>query len=292
MKTDEKIDSITKEQEALLADYREEGIRVGLDTSRMDKKVVEDLINRVYREILKKEPVPVYFEKGPISGYAKAKELGYTQSLTSFHSHSMSGSFDTNWAYSFKYYKDVLGVKNIEVTNLMVEVCQNMGQWAPFETCCIVMEKPTIIKKDDEGLLHCEDGPAIAYEDGFEVYGWHGQRIPREWIMQKESLDPSIALTWPQIEQRRAAAEIIGWHNVLAQLPTKVIDKDSDPQIGELLEVDIPEIGKEWFLRVLCGTGREFAIPVPRNAGFKTALGANAWTYGMDEDNFMPEVRT
>jgi len=61
--------------------------------------------------------------------------------------------------------------------------------------------------------------------------------------------------------------------------------------IGTLLEVDIPDIGNEKFLRVLCGTGREFAIPVPPN--MKTALEANAWTYGL-EGNLLRdlEVRT
>ena len=61
--------------------------------------------------------------------------------------------------------------------------------------------------------------------------------------------------------------------------------------IGTLLEVNLPDIGKEKFLKVLCGTGREFAIPVP--PFMKTALEANAWTYGLDGDLLRDlEVRT
>ena len=62
--------------------------------------------------------------------------------------------------------------------------------------------------------------------------------------------------------------------------------------IGTLLEVDIPDIGREKFLRVLCGTGREFALPVPPD--MKTALQANAWTFGMDDPNELLnlEIRT
>ena len=42
----------------------------------------------------------------------------------------------------------------------------------------------------------------------------------------------------------------------------------------------------------MCGTGREFAIPVPR--GIETALQANLWTYGIDKADkaFLPEIRT
>ena len=68
-------------------------------------------------------------------------------------------------------------------------------------------------------------------------------------------------------------------------------DEDADPMIGTLIEVEIPEIGREKFLKVLCGTGREFAIPVPPE--MKTALEANAWTYDIPSDVLSQlEVRT
>jgi hypothetical protein len=54
--------------------------------------------------------------------------------------------------------------------------------------------------------------------------------------------------------------------------------------------VDIPDIGREHYLRVKCGTGRGFAIPVPPEC--KTALEANAWTYGLESYEYRPEVRT
>ncbi len=93
------------------------------------------------------------------------------------------------------------------------------------------------------------------------------------------------------MERRRAACEIIGWHKILQNLGAQTIDKDEDPQIGELVEVDIPDVGRERFLRVQCATGREFALPVPPE--MQSALQANAWTYGIEDfTNYKPEVRT
>jgi hypothetical protein len=93
------------------------------------------------------------------------------------------------------------------------------------------------------------------------------------------------------MEQRRAACEIVGWVNILRELNAKTIDKDDDPMVGELVRVDIPDIGEEQFLRVLCGTGREFALPVPPT--MRTALEANAWSYDIPEDFIRNlEVRT
>ena len=77
----------------------------------------------------------------------------------------------------------------------------------------------------------------------------------------------------------------------MGKLDSVVVDEDGDPEIGTLLEVDLPDIGKEKFLKVLCGTGRTFALPVPPE--MKTALEAQSWTWSIDEkDFFKPEIRT
>jgi hypothetical protein len=158
------------------------------------------------------------------------------------------------------------------------------------EDFCMVSDFPEFLKVDDENLPHCEDGPSHVWRDGWSLYHWHGIAIPEEWIMDRSSITPTVALTWPNIEQRRAACEIVGWHNILRMLNAVVLDTNANPQIGELVEVELPEIGKERFLRVMCGTGREFAIPVPKE--MVTAHQANAWTWNLTEEEYNPEVRT
>lgn len=159
------------------------------------------------------------------------------------------------------------------------------------EKFCIVADFPEVLKIDDENRAHGEDGPSHRWRDGWELYHWHGTRVPNEWIKDKKSLSAKTALTWKNIEQRRAACEILGWATILKELNAVTIDKDADEEIGELVEVDLPDSGKEKFLRARCGTGREFAMPVPPE--MKTAMEANAWSYGWTLDEFkVPEVRT
>ena len=145
---------------------------------------------------------------------------------------------------------------------------------------CIVSDFPEVIRIDDQNLPHCEDGPSHRWRDGWSLYHWHGVRIPAEWVEHKERLTAKVALTWSNIEQRRAACEIVGWDRILRELDAKLIDRDEDPMIGELLEVNLPDLGRVKFLRALCGTGRTFALPVPPE--MKTALEANSWTYAVD----------
>jgi hypothetical protein len=161
----------------------------------------------------------------------------------------------------------------------------------PHQHICWISERTCVVNQDDQSRIHCEDGPAIAYPDGFSVFAWHGTRVPSEWIADKATLNAAKALTHSNIEQRRAACEIVGWDRILDELNATTLNKDSDPLVGELVEVDIPDIGRAKFLRVLCGTGRTFALPVPPN--MHTALEANAWTYGLEPDFIRNlEVRT
>lgn len=159
------------------------------------------------------------------------------------------------------------------------------------EEFCLVSDFPEIIKKDDQHRPHSENGPSHRWRDGWSLYHWHGVRVPANWIEDKASLTPAFALGQENAELRRAACEIIGWESILAKLGAKVIDADPDPEIGTLLRVNLPDAPNEQFLRVQCGTGRLFALPVPPTT--KTALEAQAWLWQLDVENFIkPEVRT
>ena len=154
----------------------------------------------------------------------------------------------------------------------------------------IVSELPEHVMRDPENRPHAEKGPAIKWRDGWALYYWHGVKVPAAWIEHPEALDAQTALNWPNVEQRRAAAEIIGWGRVLSALSARVIDTDQDPQIGELLEADLPDAPKQKFLRVKCGTGRNFCLPVAPH--LKTALAANAWTFSFEEASEIEQFRS
>ncbi len=207
----------------------------------------------------------------------------------------LGGSFWVWWVAYESFFRKLCGLKypgNLTERAEAYERCSLYGHyWWPNSNFIVACERPSHIRLDGENRLHGETDKAIAYPDGWGLYLWHGTEFPAEWIEKPETLTAKVALTWQNIEQRRIAAELLGWDNVLNELHAVVIDKDDDPEIGTLVEVDLPNAGRERFLRVRCGTGRQFALPVP--PGVSTALEANAWTYGMDKDTFsIPEVRT
>ena len=141
-------------------------------------------------------------------------------------------------------------------------VCETCGWWWSFERAVVLSDRPRVIRFDDEGRLHCESGPSVDYADGTQVFTWHGQPIPGGWVTGKPP-SATEAIHWANMDQRAAACEIIGWDKILDQLDAKVIDDSGDPKWGRLVEVDLPDSGRERFLDAMCGTGRRFALPVP-----------------------------
>jgi hypothetical protein len=190
------------------------------------------------------------------------------------------------------FFRRIANLPNTEKIEPLLHIAQSCGWVWFFDGAAIITDRPKTLKRDDENRLHCEDGPALEYRDGFAICAWHGTRIPKEWVEDKSSITAKIALTWENIEQRRVACEIVGWAKILRELDAKVIDADGDPLIGTLVEVRLPDLDvPARFCRVQCGTGREFAIGVPPD--IKTAIAAQAWMVGLQPHEFTkPEIRT
>jgi len=191
-------------------------------------------------------------------------------------------------------YRDILGLELREHAAYAhwEQAAIHGGYRVMHEEFCIVSDFPEVLKVDDQNRPHCETGPSHRWRDGWSLYHWHGVKIPAEWIENKKSLDAKTALTWQNIEQRRAALEIVGWNNVLRELKARVIDEHPDPACGSLVEVQLPDLEKpSRFIRAQCGTKREFAIGVPPE--IKTVTAAQAWLTGLPESQFeYPSIRT
>lgn len=199
----------------------------------------------------------------------------------------------SGWVSYLSFFDRVVGLKlpEYKAFRFYEAAARHSGPRLMHSKFWIATDFPIVLMRDAANRPHNTDGPFCSWKDGISLYSVHGVSVPAAWIEDKATLAPETALTWRNIEQRRAAAEIIGWRKVIDKLQPKILDVDNDPEIGVLLQVDLPASPKSKFLRVLCGTKREFVLPVP--VEMKTARQANAWTYGLDNPNdYQPEVRT
>jgi len=206
------------------------------------------------------------------------------------------GSHEASWMGFYEFFRRHFGLA--EKASGLAEVTQTCGWAWPLSGAAIITDRPSVIAFDDEKRLHCATGPAIEYRDGFAVYAWHGVRIPDDWI--GGGLDAKTAVTWPNVEQRRAAIEILGWQNVLGALDAKSLGGNPDPKIGELIEVQLPfedddgnDTTRALFLKAQCGTGRtifEAVDPdeIDLDPRFDPAWCAQAWRDGYSPADWLP----
>lgn len=286
--------TITKEQEVRIFKLRDEYLEIGRSTGRCNRSAVEDVMLQLYRQIdgNADKNVKFHWYSSPREACIEGSKILDLKPIDVFNArHSI------HWQSWFSHCEIL---RREGIITLEPDVQEKLSLWDTlfrnahwvfvFEGVILCSERPTVLKIDAEGRLHCENGPALVYADDSKVYSWHGTTIPGEWIENKSTLTAQIALTHENVEERRCAAEILGWDAILKELQPTVIDKDANPEIGELLRCDLPGSPNEQFLKVKCGTGRDFVLPVPPN--METARQANAWTYSLDEKDYNLEIRT
>lgn len=293
-----KIESLTEAQKARMPEYVREWTDIGLSTQPADRYATGKAVFDVYRCAGLKPPASIIWRESPMAllerdvseDVAKGAALPSRRPL----SECIYGQHDAGWLSFYAFMREVVGLKEQteKVTGLMA-LARCAGWAMPYENTCYVSERHNVLKRDNQGRLHCLTGPAVAYPDGWGVYAVRGVRVPKEWVEQRETLDPMLALTDPNIERRAAAATLIGWEKVLAKLNPTVVDVETSPEydFGKLLRVDLPDEPGQMFLQVMCATGRTMVLRVPPTT--KTAREGNAWTNGFnDPKEFKPELRT
>jgi hypothetical protein len=175
----------------------------------------------------------------------------------------------------------------------LILLAQSAGWTLAYEHVAIVSDRPCILR--DEGWrrrLHCDDGPSVAYRDGWELYHWHGQLVP-QWVI----LDPTPARieAEPNTEIRRCAIESYGWDRYVVDIDAALVDEADDPgNPGHTLRLyDVPPERQPYDepTRVLVmanasrdrdGSRRQFAETVPASIG--SAVEAAAWQFDVPAD--------
>jgi hypothetical protein len=187
--------------------------------------------------------------------------------------------------------------EQIRQLDLWAAVARSCGWWWPREAVCVISERPVAVRTEvwgdgGEVRLHGADGPAIRYADGWDVYAWHGTRVP-SWVVT----DPSAQRIAREanIEVRRCAIERIGWGSYIDQAGLRLVASAPDPgNAGS--ELRLYDMRRE--TRVLLaingsverdGRRRQYGLTVP--GSFDDPIAAAGWTYGLSAEQYSLLVR-
>jgi uncharacterized protein DUF6745 len=175
----------------------------------------------------------------------------------------------------------------------LMRVARAAGWWWPFERVAAVTMRPTVLARDDQGRLHGEQGPAIAYPDGLELYRWRGMPVPADLIGRLDRLTVERIHAEQNLELRRILTERYGLDRYLRDAAATRVAADETGVLWRL-----PVDGDEPLVMVEVtnstpepdGSRRRYWLRVPPDTG--SAREAVAWTFGLAADEYRPVRQT
>ena len=118
-------------------------------------------------------------------------------------------------------------------------IAEHANWFLPHENICWISERHNICRLNNNGVRHCDGGPAIQYPDGFSIWALNGVRVSQE-IAETPAmkLDPGLVVKERNAEIRREIVRKMGVERVCLKLNAKCIDTVGD---YELLELDLQD---------------------------------------------------
>lgn len=248
-----KINQLTPEQEAKFPEYVKKWSNIGCNTDRLDPKETERIIHNFQEHILKRAKTPVVILNNPhecwvacnyaTKGVAPDK---LRETVDKFFNTPkgerdielgtpvfpyQEGSF---YVSVFSFYDYMLNELKIEIDPELRKVYEmwedtsKLGLIYPLDDVCIVSEKPTVIKHNEENQLHCDGGVALEYagHGNFKIFALNGVTVDEYLaVTPSEQLDLSYYNTIKNADQKTEFVRKFGVERML-ELGKKVDSHD------------------------------------------------------------------
>ena len=263
MSNKEQITSLTPEQEAQIAVYRDRWIAIGLNTEPCNVEKTKAAIARAYEQ--QDLDAPLYY-LGPVNSPYEAAiaeqviqecvknktvfpDENTEEALNKFVIDEVEKRKHNNVEYStssqifgcadywlsyYEYFKNVLKLDGLEKIEPLVEIAENCGWWIPLQQIAIIQHRPLEIHREEvtvndevRYVAHNPDGAAILFRGDCEysnLYMVHGVRVTKKIIDRN--------YTWQDIdnesnaEVRRVMIELYGQQKYLLDSNAKIVNED------------------------------------------------------------------
>lgn len=275
------IESLTKEQEEKLEDYKNRGIELGLSTERIDRKAAESYAERIMKWLGRNYKGTIFVE-GPIEAWKKVCELSCDKEedieelKKNFISPYFVGQFLSYYAAWADYYKEVLGLKLPEYWQLKEQV--EFGMVYPLDEYVVISERPELIKIDN-GELHSDDSPAVQYRDGTKVYSIHGVSVPEHVVKNPKTITIDEINKEENEEVKRIMLERYGYDKYLSDTNAELVDCDVDTYNGSRALMKTSDM--VFLVAADPSTGRVYYLEVSPEC--KTCVEADKYLSGLDD---------
>lgn len=253
------INKLTEEQVNALPKYAEKWINIGLNSDPIDYERAKELITAQY--IQEGLDVPEFkYSKSPM----ESKEILGEDYDTN---NACYGHHDASWLCFYDFFKEECNLECVNPLVNLIELSKVCGWWYPYDTLCVIEERPKVKMipsevDEDVKVLHCEDGYAVEYPDGFGLCFIEGKAIKeKRFIFEPESITVSDIENAGDNDLASILLERYGWSRYYNDIGATPIDSRFDAisnQHEALFKTE--KLGKR--LLVTCPTARMFSLPV------------------------------
>jgi len=308
-----KIEKLTTEQITKFPEYVRKWTNIGLSTEPANRPAAEAAINRMYTIAGIKEPKIVWCGSPLSQGLTRAilqkankasvgdsvwasvrasvwDSVGASvrASVGASVWASIFGQHEAGWLSFYDYFCRECGlVSQTEKLEGLWELCKNAGWILPHQTICWVSERHTILHRDERGRPHCDNGPSIGYPDGWNLYYWHGVRVPQKAIESPDDVTVEEIDGEQNAEVRRSLIEIVTPERYLWESKASWVDSDFEKcRKGAAPRALLRDSkGSQWLVGTDGSTKRVYYMPVPE--GVKTCREAHSAICGFDESRVL-----
>lgn len=268
------LTELTKEQESVVEATAQEYLAILHRGDEVDIAAATPALEMIYGFFNEKLP-DVEVCDSPESALRKAKELG-----VSSPSFDWCGASDAGWIAHYDAFLRIGVITDEEAKDLLkmrALLFAGVYDTILLDGRALVIRFPHTVKLDNNGDLHCADGPAIAWRDGKQEYSWHGVFVDQKLIETPEQYSKREALALPT-EKRRALCERVGWEKAMELFGCELSDTWTDPKTGlkyELFRGNDLAILRKQSPVLMTGEQPHYCEPV--HTELKTAQAARKW---------------
>lgn len=250
---EKKIEDLTPEQEKRMDQLAEAAINeVHSGKTDYDGDAILDVVEFMYGdEKGEKKEIPITICSSPEDMYLAAAEFGYKKDKGETFDYLGMG-YDRGWTAFYEFMEEI-GVDFSDIPEWKIwKKINESGIWATllFENMAFVCIRPSSVKVNADGNLHCSDGMAIQWIDGTGYFYLNGVEMEEKHVMcTPESLDVKEIVNEKNVEVRRELIRKIGMERFIQKAGAKVLDKQGD---YELLSVRLSdEVPDARYLKML-----------------------------------------
>lgn len=144
------------------------------------------------------------------------------------------GQDDATWISHYAHFAEVCSLTDqTEQLKDLWDLARSSGWVLAHERICWISERHCIAHQDEDGRVHSEAGPAIAYPDGFKFYALHGVQVPSHIVEAPDQItvttiesERSQELRRIMIDRYKYGKEVSGAAAYLHDCGAEIVDHD------------------------------------------------------------------